>query len=364
MELETKLMTLTCDANPSEEKKERVAKFLKNNNIDWNCFFKLISQNKTYNFVLHNFKEILPKEFKKKLALQTSKSFIHHERLLKELTFLFRIFRENEIPLIVLKGIPLSQELYNSPYLRPTSDIDLLIKKRDLEKACSLLTQAGYKTRENKIIDITKIPPKRQGRHLPDLKKENIKLDLHRTLTPENWDFDISENFFWERTYEVKIDFNNFTTLNPELLFIHLCIHAIEHSFMFILLYDISLTTKKYELDWNKIYLLSKRYKLSTFIYYILLQSIKIYDVDLPKNIFLKFKKDSSIIKLFILKKLNFPESVGMGKDRAKFRVLKSICPRSFVFRILSILRHIIKPYKIIDIITGFKQIFFGRNKQ
>lgn len=48
------------------------------------------------------------------------------------------------VELLVLKGVPLAQELYDPPGLRPIGDIDLLVRRADREKAIAALAGEGY----------------------------------------------------------------------------------------------------------------------------------------------------------------------------------------------------------------------------
>ena len=62
-----------------------------------------------------------------------------------ELTRVGRLFVEAGVPLIPLKGVALSQELYGDPCVRSSCDLDILVKPEDVEKAEKLLIQAGYR---------------------------------------------------------------------------------------------------------------------------------------------------------------------------------------------------------------------------
>ena len=61
-----------------------------------------------------------------------------------ELKRLGRLFAEANIPLIPLKGVALSQELYGDPCVRSSCDLDILVKPEDVEKAEELLIQTEY----------------------------------------------------------------------------------------------------------------------------------------------------------------------------------------------------------------------------
>ena len=60
-----------------------------------------------------------------------------------ELERLSRLFSENEISYLPLKGF-LIKELYKTPSLRQMTDIDIFIGNENFEKAKSLLIESGY----------------------------------------------------------------------------------------------------------------------------------------------------------------------------------------------------------------------------
>lgn len=62
-----------------------------------------------------------------------------------EVLRLQRLFAEDHCPLLVLKGLVLSQALYGDPTLRGVGDIDLLVAGADLPRADALLRAAGYR---------------------------------------------------------------------------------------------------------------------------------------------------------------------------------------------------------------------------
>jgi len=243
-------------------------------------------------------------------------------------------FSDHNIPVIVLKGIPLSKQLYKSIYLRPTLDLDILIKENDLPATLDLLIQQGFKTTANREIYIKDFIDRKLGTHLPSLSNGQVIIELHRNLIPEIWGFNLREDLYWDNTDHIRINDYNFKVLNPELLFLYLCIHAIKHCFMLRLLYDISLLIRQYELDWQKINSLGKQNKLSSFIYYILCKIEYYFNTGVASNILSAFKKDASSIKLLMLKKNNLPDLSDTGVTNFKARLLDFIRPSTLLFRI------------------------------
>jgi Uncharacterised nucleotidyltransferase len=51
---------------------------------------------------------------------------------LREWDWIVRRLAGGGVDLLVLKGVPLAQELYGDPVLRPMQDLDLLIRREQL----------------------------------------------------------------------------------------------------------------------------------------------------------------------------------------------------------------------------------------
>ncbi|HBE03335.1 MAG: hypothetical protein A2096_11070 [Spirochaetes bacterium GWF1_41_5] len=72
------------------------------------------------------------------------KHIIQHKILSAEIIRISMIFRAAEIKYAWIKGPVLASLFYSSPELRPSNDIDLLIKEIDLKNALKVLGKAGY----------------------------------------------------------------------------------------------------------------------------------------------------------------------------------------------------------------------------
>jgi hypothetical protein len=64
--------------------------------------------------------------------------------LLAELDRILTRFKERGIESLPLKGPRLSQRLYGNPLLRPSVDLDILVRPADVERASQVLRELGY----------------------------------------------------------------------------------------------------------------------------------------------------------------------------------------------------------------------------
>lgn len=84
---------------------------------------------------------------------------------------LIKLLEENSIPAVIIKGAAASM-YYPHPTLRSMGDVDVLVKRIDVDKATDLLTTNGY----NLIHEM------REDYHHYNYSKDSISIELHKRL--------------------------------------------------------------------------------------------------------------------------------------------------------------------------------------
>lgn len=190
-------------------------------------------------------------------------------------------FQSGGIPCIVLKGIVLAERVYPNIGLRGMSDVDLLIRKKDLFRADAALTALGFASRDATPAEAVQNPVGYLA-SLEYRKAEtaplNLNLHLHwhpvNTSVPATAFVDqIDVDRLWEMSVETEVADCPVRMLCPEHLIIYLCEHALRvgHSFdRLILVCDIFYAIKAFEtcIDWDFMIGESWRFNLSRFVYH------------------------------------------------------------------------------------------------
>jgi glycosyltransferase involved in cell wall biosynthesis len=116
--------------------------------LNWDVVLTLCEQQGITPYIFEKAKKIMPqkvtKAFQKKLFMQQS----INNQLLTEYNKITKVFEQHKIAHEALKGIDILKKK-NSP--RKTSDIDILIKKRDRDKAKQLLIKEGFIYHKNSL---------------------------------------------------------------------------------------------------------------------------------------------------------------------------------------------------------------------
>jgi len=144
------------------------------------------------------------------------------------LTFAVQVLERAGIDVIILKGAHLARFVYGDLGVRPMSDVDILVRRQDVEPAFAALSAAGYRTATPFHMESELAGTK----HLPPL--ENVSgaaMEVHWRVSMPNDPWRIDPCCLWERAAPASLDGRPVQVLSPEDLLLHLCMHAAKHHF-------------------------------------------------------------------------------------------------------------------------------------
>lgn len=182
--------------------------------------------------------------------------------LFDELNRVLTAFNEANIDVIILKGAELAERIYPDNALRPMSDIDLLVKLEDIEKAEDVLIQSAYDK-------VTLNHQKEHSFHKTYFKSGNTQsfvIELHWHLVRKIFFTQIDINELWAEVIPVNFLETEALTLSPTCSLLYLCWHGSRHGFTrFIWVCDIAHTIKNKiaDIDWDLVREKSLDWKIS-----------------------------------------------------------------------------------------------------
>jgi hypothetical protein len=128
------------------------------------------------------------------------------------------------VPVILLKGLALSEIVYEKSALRPMTDLDLLVPEELVACAQETVHQLGYSP-----IGIVEqqLDTEQNHRHLPALQRPGTPamVEIHRHIVRRDSALYFDIRGFWERSREVSIGEVRTRILAPEDLLIHLSLN-------------------------------------------------------------------------------------------------------------------------------------------
>jgi hypothetical protein len=161
-----------------------------------------------------------------------------------------RAFHDRGIPVILLKGCYLGRFVYKDQAIRPMVDVDVFVAEERFEQACRQLEDLGYKTGfgtnpfEEKLLRSPKVYV---------LSGEVSQfVDVHRAIRAMDY-YDIPSETVWAEAVEYDFLGSPVRYLTPELNFIHLALHNLNHGGMLRDWLDLLLLRQVTNLDCEKL---------------------------------------------------------------------------------------------------------------
>jgi hypothetical protein len=141
---------------------------------DWNAVLKEAEDQAVLGIVIG----VAPVETQKEWRGRASVGTAHFVRILHYQEQLYKLFKENDIPMVILKGTAAAIN-YPNPSQRSMGDIDYLVPPEHFSRAKELLVQNGYT-----IEDDPRAP-----RHM-HVYKDNVSFEQHRYFSSEEVDIE------------------------------------------------------------------------------------------------------------------------------------------------------------------------------
>jgi hypothetical protein len=204
------------------------------------------------------------------------------------------------IPAIVLKGPALALTIYPDPALRVIGDLDLLVRREQVEQAMAALQSLGYGPPEHE-------PPypfeylARFGRHLQLQRRDRtgtLDLEVHWTLIGELWAGAVTAidvEGLWVRATPLQGEGWRACQLSPADMLLHLALHAtLMHGFTELglrIYVDVDrlvrhhTSGKEVGAFWAQVIALARAQRLATILYTTLMLARDLLGTPLPASV-------------------------------------------------------------------------------
>lgn len=253
---------------------------------DWDRFIELARHHRVFPSLNHKLQKL------KALGVPTFVSQMFHRdyyrntlqmlALSGEMEQIAKLFSENGIRSLFLKGPVIAADLYGDVSLRTSCDLDLLIPLKDLEKTEYLLLSCGYE-KDDYIVSILN-DWKWRHHHTSFIHPEKgIKVEVHWRLNPAPA---IEPRFddLWERKRQSSLISRPIYYLGREDLFMFLVSHGARHGWSRLRwLLDIKQLLDQ-KVDWPKLILLLRKHQFTHIGGQALLLLAKLFAVPLREE--------------------------------------------------------------------------------
>lgn len=155
--------------------------------LDWELFLELAIHHRLYPNLAVKLRSLSIPTIPENIVNKVKQYYQYNTFLMlqysSEMSYINSLLSENEVRTLFLKGPILATELYGDISLRTSSDIDLLIQLKDLNKVDKLLEQNGY-VKDEYIQSILGDWKWRHHHFTYIHPMKNMKIEVHWRLNP------------------------------------------------------------------------------------------------------------------------------------------------------------------------------------
>lgn len=197
--------------------------------IDWDLFIDLSLHHRLYPILYRKAKQcndLIPATVTKTLYQYYQRNTFQMLHLAGEMENISKLFNENQVRVLFLKGPVLAHDLYGGLSLRTSNDLDVLVPFSDLEKLDDILISVGY-IKDDYIKSVLSDWKWRNYHFIYYHPQKNIKLEIHWRLH-EGPSKEPDFNTLWDRRAKSNLS-NQIYLLEKNDLFMYLVLHGARH---------------------------------------------------------------------------------------------------------------------------------------
>jgi Uncharacterised nucleotidyltransferase len=252
----------------------------------------------------------------------------HNFLLTAELLKLLGEFETRGIRAVPFKGPVLAAMAYGDLSLRQFSDLDILVRREDVEHARSIILSRGFKPwgKSTDVPDAVYL----RSRHADTYVTEDgsVTIDLHWRFVQSEYSVEFEPEHLWKRLEPISLGGRTIPCLKCDDLFLYLCIHGSKHCWERLgWICDISEIVRAWpQLDWNSLLRRANALNIERVVLLALKLAQDLLDTPLPEGVATRIDKDPALEKLshLVLKKLFTQQSqspISLATTSFQFRI-------------------------------------------
>ena len=234
-------------------------------------------------------------------------------------------FSKESLPFVLLKGAALAETVYGSRELRTMSDVDLWLKKRDMEPSCTLMVDLGFQFQEkaDRPLQLQMMSDGEIQFYHQD--RPQTLVELHLSPFSGWWlkrTAAINNEEIWSRIEPLK-SWDCGYHLSAEDTVVHVAVHlAVNHQFGLAAvrsLMDIALTAQIRTVDWIIVANRARQWRVATAVWLVLSLLQQLFGTSGLDELLQQLQP--SFWRRRYLRQLVSPESILLGADLSSGRI-------------------------------------------
>jgi hypothetical protein len=227
---EERLLVLMSYARPDARELED-ARALAAKVGSWDLVWELAEHNATAplvhaNLVAAGLFAALPAAARGRFEQASAKVRAQNEARLAVARELFARFDRRRIPVVILKGVLFAETVYGNPHYKKMNDVDVLVRKRDLDAIFAIYQELGFFSAGELIAGESRKQEK-FSHHAPPYFSKDLRcmIGTHWGLITPLAPYTIDYDAIWSRVVDVPFYGSVAKAMAPEDNLHHLCIH-------------------------------------------------------------------------------------------------------------------------------------------
>lgn len=231
----------------------------------------------------------------KRQSVSNTQTVMH---LISKQIRVLKLFKQHELPVASFKGSVLSQTAYGEIALRQAGDIDMLVHRRNFERAKSLLESLGYQM-------FPKLTPAQLASHLHHHCEMTFMrddwltvIDLHWELAPKNFVFNLETAEVMSRLQSISLAGTMVETFGAEDSVLYQSMHGAKHLWRRLEWIVALAESLKSEINWDVLILRAERTRMTRMLALGLRLARGFSDVEVPLHVFARIDADRAMERL------------------------------------------------------------------
>jgi len=300
-------LLLRCASVPVVETQDRRIRELLHDRIDWDYLLQMATRHGLrpilYRRLKATYPELVPQSHLENLRASARHTVARNMLLQAELHELLRAFAGENIPALPHKGSVLAEKVYGDISLREFTDLDIVVRRRDVARASKLLIARGFQKcvlSDDKHTSLSLALPSCEEAFVRD---DSLKtcVDLHWALAPHRVSPSLDAERLWNRLQPIAIGGTHALSFTNEDLLIILCVHGGKHRWERLAwLCDIArlIGTHQHSLNWERMFADARSFGVERMFMLGLFLAQDLLGATLPDEVWQRARADARVVSL------------------------------------------------------------------
>ncbi|MDQ3917411.1 MAG: nucleotidyltransferase family protein [Acidobacteriota bacterium] len=269
----------------------------------------------------------VPHDFMADLEEHFGRNARHNLLLAGELVRLAEMLEGEGVTCAAFKGPALAASLYGDIALRESTDLDILVARRDVPRAVSLLESASYEPLPRLSPAQESFYVRTQCERTFARRDGKVFVDLHWAITPDVFPFRAETDDLLGRAAATPLAGASVKTLDPTDLLLVLCVNAAKKWFLRLeWLCGIAELLRSGAVDWPRASRAAKELRAERLLHMTLALAHDLLEVELPTDVLENLKGDLGVAREVRLARERLvqdapPLTGALEKSRWRFRM-------------------------------------------